>query len=294
MVKKATTIDEQIDLLESRGMIVPDENKAKEILMDIGFYRLGFYAFPYETTFPDLNNRTHKYRKDTSFTDVVELYYFDYDLRNILTYYLNRIEVNLRTFITYTVSNYYKNSPTWFVDNSVMHRKYIEDFEDKIYKTIRENPVIKRHHAKYINDRFAPAWKTIEFMTLGNICSLFYSLKDERLKHSIASHYKCGLGVFANYIETIRVIRNTCAHGACLYNLSLAKGIKNSPQVNITDEKRHNISGVIEIVRYMIGCISMNRQSDMDEQIKTLLEKPRGKNANGIIENCTGFVVKKY
>lgn len=292
MIKTATTIDEQINLLKSRGMIISDENKAKEILMDIGFYRMGFYAFPYENTFPNLNNRTHKYKKNTSFADVVDLYYFDYDLRNILTYYLNRIEVNVRTFITYTVSNHYKNSPTWFVDNTIMRSNYIDDFEVMVYKTIRENPVIKRHHQKYINDRFAPAWKTVEFMTLGNICSLFYNLKDDELKLSIAKHYNCGLGVFGNYIETIRVIRNTCAHGACIYNLSLAKGIKNSHQVPITDKNRHNISGVIDVIRYMIGCISINRQSDMDEQIKTLLGKSRSQNANRIIENCTGFVIK--
>ena len=138
MGKKATTIKEQIELLKQRGMFVPDEQKAAEILLDVGFYRLGFYAFPFEKTFPNLDNRSHQYKEGTSFTDVVELYYFDYDLRNILMYYLNRIEVNLRTFITYTVSNYYKDSPTWFVDSTIMNRSYIDDFETKVYKTIRE------------------------------------------------------------------------------------------------------------------------------------------------------------
>ena len=222
----------------------------------------------------------------------MELYYFDYDLRNILTYYLNRIEVNLRTFITYTVSNYYKDSPTWFVDSAVMNRSYIDDFENKVYKTIRENPVIKRHHQKYINDRFAPAWKTVEFMTLGNICSLFYNLKDENLKRKIASNYKCSLKVFSNYIETIRVIRNTCAHGACIYNISLAKGIKSTPLVPISETKRHNISGVIDVIRHMIGCISVNRLDQMNEQIVSLLRKERSKETADIIANCTGFAVK--
>ena len=292
MGKKATTIKEQIELLKQRGMFVPDEQKAAEILLDVGFYRLGFYAFPFEKTFPNLDNRSHQYKEGTSFTDVVELYYFDYDLRNILMYYLNRIEVNLRTFITYTVSNYYKDSPTWFVDSTVMNRLYIEDFENKVYKTIRENPVIKRHHQKYINDRFAPAWKTVEFMTLGNICSLFYNLKDDNLKRQIASNYKCSLKVFSNYIETIRVIRNTCAHGACIYNISLAKGIKSTPLVPISETKRHNISGVIDVIRHMIGCISINRLDQMNEQIVSLLRKERSKETADIIANCTGFAVK--
>lgn len=292
MGKKATTINEQIELLKQRGMFVTDEQKAEEILLDVGFYRLGFYAFPFERTFPNLNNRTHLYKEGTRFTDIVELYYFDYDLRNILTYYLNRIEVNLRTFITYTVSNYYKDSPTWFVDSAVMNRSYIDDFEAKVYKTIRENPVIKRHHQKYINDRFAPAWKTVEFMTLGNICSLFYNLKDENLKRQIASNYKCSLKVFSNYIETIRVIRNTCAHGACIYNISLAKGIKSTPLVPISETKRHSISGVIDVIRHMIGCISVNRLNQMNDELNSLLKKARSKKTANIIANCTGFAIK--
>ena len=273
-------------------MSIPDEHKAEEALLDIGFYRLGFYSFPFEKSFPNLNNRSHKYKPNTSFTDVLDLYYFDYDLRKILTYYLNRIEVNLRTFITYTVSNHYKESPTWFVDSSVMKSNYIADFEEKVYKTIRENPVIKRHHNKYINDRFAPAWKTIEFMTLGNLCSLFNNLKDEQLKISIARHYQCGLGVFINYMETIRVIRNSCAHGSCIYNISLAKAVRRSKHVPITEDTRHNIRGVISVVRYILGIISANRQNDMNREISDLLNKPRSQFASQIIQQCTGFNAK--
>lgn len=292
MAKRATTIQEQIALLKSRGMSIPDEHKAEEVLLDIGFYRLGFYSFPFEKSFPNLNNRSHKYKPNTSFTDVLDLYYFDYDLRKILTYYLNRIEVNLRTFITYTVSNHYKESPTWFVDSSVMKSNYIADFEEKVYKTIRENPVIKRHHNKYINDRFAPAWKTIEFMTLGNLCSLFNNLKDEQLKISIARHYQCGLGVFINYMETIRVIRNSCAHGSCIYNISLAKAVRRSRHVPITEDTRHNIRGVISVVRYILGIVSVNRQNDMNREISDLLNKPRSQFASHIIQQCTGFNAK--
>ena len=46
----AKNVDEQIDLLQSRGMIINDIEKAKEVLLDVGYYRLGFYWFPYEGT----------------------------------------------------------------------------------------------------------------------------------------------------------------------------------------------------------------------------------------------------
>lgn len=41
--KQATTFANQISILESRGVIVNDHDKAEEILSDIGYYRLGFY-----------------------------------------------------------------------------------------------------------------------------------------------------------------------------------------------------------------------------------------------------------
>ena len=51
MGSKATTVEEQIQKLSDRGMVFENDNeieKAKEILLDIGYYRLGFYWNPFE------------------------------------------------------------------------------------------------------------------------------------------------------------------------------------------------------------------------------------------------------
>ena len=48
MGNKAKTIEEQISLLRSRGMAINDQEKAEEVLLDVGYYRLGFYWFPFE------------------------------------------------------------------------------------------------------------------------------------------------------------------------------------------------------------------------------------------------------
>ena len=58
-MKTATSIEEQIELLQNRGMKVADKEKAKEVLLDIGYYRLGFYWFPYEESYPSRKHRTH-------------------------------------------------------------------------------------------------------------------------------------------------------------------------------------------------------------------------------------------
>lgn len=288
-MKKILTIDQQIKLLESRGMIVADKKKTKEILLDIGYYRLGFYAFPLEKTFPRLRNRTHEYKTDTTFESVVELYYFDFDLRRILLNAINRIEVNIRTRLTYYASLRYAKSPAWFVDSNAVNAKYVSNFDAAVYKSIRDNnPVIQRHHQKYVNDRYAPAWKTIEFMTLGNVEVLYESLKDSALKKQIAAEYGCSIGVFLSYLDTIRVIRNKCAHGGCTYNLNIALGIKRGPAFN-GKANRHNICGAASVIKYMLSRISINRANDLQREIKNLLAQKRTKQTATIIQSCTNL-----
>lgn len=105
MIKKATTLEEQVVLLRQRGVVITCEEKARECLLDIGYFRLCSYLFPFEKTYPNLSNRTHEVVDGTKLSDAVALYYFDFDLRNILNRYISRIEVALRTYITYSLSN---------------------------------------------------------------------------------------------------------------------------------------------------------------------------------------------
>ena len=114
--KFATTIDEQIELLSSRGMTFGSEEKARENLLDIGYYRLGFYWFPFEVSFPRTEKRDHKFKEGTLFENVIQLYYFDFDVRNLFLRYISRIEINFRTKLIYIASNFFKDNPFWYVD----------------------------------------------------------------------------------------------------------------------------------------------------------------------------------
>lgn len=53
-MKTAKTVEEQIEILRSHGIIIRDEDKAKEILHDIGYYRLGFYFSFRDYTSPNI------------------------------------------------------------------------------------------------------------------------------------------------------------------------------------------------------------------------------------------------
>lgn len=289
-MKEAKTIEEQLALLKSRGVIIQDEKKAKENLMDIGYYRLGFYAFPFEQKFPSLRARDHLVKCGTRFNDIVDLYYFDTDLRKILTQYIHRIEVSLRTYITYTASVKYKKDPIWFVNPKYVEDSYIQQFPSKVYKTIQDNPIIKRHHKKYADDRYAPAWKTMEFMTMGNVLMLYDNLRDQSLKEEIAQHYGCNVKAFVNYFDTIRILRNHCAHGTCIYNMRLPKGIVGTGGAGkFYGDDRHNINGAIRVVKYILGNISKNRLVDMECALKSLLIEKKCDAVKEAIKICGGL-----
>ena len=273
MTKSATTIDQQLDLLESRGLAIADKDKAREILLDIGYYRLGFYLFPFEKSYPDLRNRTHEYSESASLEDAVNLYYFDFDLRLLLMRYLNRIEIAFRTSLIYNLSNKYNTTPIWFVSPSVVSRTYARDFERKVYTSdFKRNPVIHRHHQKNPNDRFAPSWKTLEFMTFGAVMKLYEQLKERDDKIFIA--HKFGIRqvvTFESYMHTIRQVRNACAHGLLLYDLRLPQAIRRGPAAYNPSE-RNNIIGALRVIKYVMGQVSSNRADDLSKQIKTLYE----------------------
>jgi len=270
------------------------EDKAKELLSDIGYFRFGFYCFPFETSYPKIKNRTHQYKQGTKISDVVKLYDFDVDLRNILSKYINRIEINFRTNIIYRVSAKYIDCNTWFVDPMVMEKGFIDNFDKMLYTDkYKKNPIIKRHHAKYLNHKYAPAWKTLEFFTFGTILTIYKNLKDKLLKQQIASQYKISNEkVLENYFKGIVAIRNVCAHGGVLFDHKIHLPLRNGPALQIDNRNKNKIYSVIQIMSYILKSISQSRADAMDLEIRKLFDDLKNDTANPIhclISKCIGY-----
>jgi abortive infection bacteriophage resistance protein len=265
----ATTLDEQVEILRSRGMELdlPTE-KVKEILGDIGYYRLGFYWHPFEI------DSQHNFRPGTKFSECVELYYFDNDLRQILVRYTNRIEINFRTKLVYEGSSKFKNDPKWFINTSRVHGKYVSGFIVIYNKLKEDNKFLKRHHKKYPYHKVAPAWKTIEFLSFGSVFNLYKALKDEELKKLIAAHY--GIKKFEklqNYLGTTLFIRNSCAHGAVIFDLHTPLEIEKLPFIQFNNDDRHSVDSVMKIIHFLLLKISANRASDFIDDVDSLVRK---------------------
>ncbi|MBF1066715.1 MAG: Abi family protein [Prevotellaceae bacterium] len=269
--KVAKTIDEQIALLKSRNVQFRDVEKAKEQLLDIGYFRLGFCFFPFEKSFPQKEKRNHIYNEDTFFENAVALYYFDFDVRQLLQKHLQRIEVSLRTNIIHWVSLEYKDNNLWFVDPQIVEGKFADSFTEKVYKEIRrKSDIIRRHHLNHPNDLFAPPWKTIEFMTFGSLVELYKSLKDTKLKLFISRRFGVNsIKQFISYLDICRELRNRCAHGTQLFHLQLYHFPESNP-VHFTKDETHKFFGALKIITFLLGHFSTNRRDELLQNIQNL------------------------
>lgn len=270
MANVATEIPTQIRKLKTRGLIIADEVSARETLLDIGYYRLGFYWHYFET-----DNVTHNFEPGLNIEDVVKLYYFDFDLKYLLSKYLYRIEVHFRTQVVYWGSNRYRHDNAWYCNSRYVDSSILGNFSRMYNKLKRDVPTLMRHHAA-TSCTFAPAWKTFEFLTFGQVFTFYVNIRDVRLKNQIAAIYGLTDYTFLeNYMKAIINIRNICSHNGTLYDFSQPTGIFRINDSNYTFQNRDgsSLNSSLILIGYILSKISVNRENEMKENIKKLMER---------------------
>jgi abortive infection bacteriophage resistance protein len=107
--KPATTIQQQVQQLQARGLLISDPADSAHFLSNIGYYRLAGYWWPMQG-----DKTTHQFKPNSRFEDVISLYNFDRELRILLFDVIERIEIGLRTRLIYNLSHEF--DPWWFQD----------------------------------------------------------------------------------------------------------------------------------------------------------------------------------
>lgn len=266
------SINKQIEKLEKRGLDLScyELPKIKELLLDIGYFRLGFYCFYF------FDEKERKFDEGIKISDIINLYYLDIDLKFLLLRYINRIEINFRTKLIYYVSMKYKNDSRWFVDPAIMSEDSVTEFKERIYTTkfIQDNMALKKHHLKYPADEVAPCWKVFEYLTFGSTVALFGSIQDTSVKQIIADKYGVkDLNKFFKLIHTVRQVRNICAHSGVLFDYSLPQSVSSIPQITYNKDDRNSLDAIIKVIGFFLQSISVNRYNDFQVEIETLFAK---------------------
>lgn len=204
--------------------------------------------------------------------------------------YISRIEINFRTTLIYIISNKYNKDPFWYINSQVLKKSFIESkLFQKSLMDVRNEPVIKQdlktHHR--LN---APAWKAIEYMSFGSVISIYENLLDGGLKHDISVAYGMqSPSQFSSYINTVRRLRNYCAHGKVLYDMALPEAISNGPLGYLGNQK-NKLVGAYKVFCYLLGRISKNRVTEMKAELLKAFDRVTYPIVKNIICENSGFV----
>ena len=236
-IKVFKTLDEQIQILRSKGLIIDDENEAKNILLRENY----FFISGYRHLFMHNDN---KFVKGTTFDELYAMFSFDRNMRNIFFKYILIIENNIKSLISYELSRKYgfKEKDYLNVNNftqNPMKIRQVHDILDKMRRQIRVNS--KQHAATlhYLsNYGYIPLWILVKVLSFGIVSELYTILKSDD-QSCISSFYNTDSATLSIYLNILSNYRNLCAHEEVLYD--------HKTQRAIPDTKYHFSLGIPKI-----------------------------------------------
>ncbi len=240
------TLDEQVEILRSKGLVIQDETYTKEILLRENYFFISGYRHLFMN-----NTKENKFIPNTTFEELYSMFTFDRSLRNILFKYILVVENNIKSLISYELSKKYgfKEKDYLNVDNftqNPMKIRQVHDILDKMRRQIRVNG--KQHTATlhYLsNYGYIPLWILVKVLSFGIVSELYTILKEED-QESIARFYGIDSESLSIYLSVLSNYRNLCAHEDILYD--------HKTQRSIPDNKYHRLLNIsVEEEEYIKG-----------------------------------------
>ncbi len=214
--KLPSSIDEQLNILRRRGMVIDNESMAREFLSEHYFYRFLNYSVPFFATKSANNDK--RYVERTKFSDVLRVYNFDSKLRLLILEYIEQIEISVKTQFIHLS---WKYGPHFYLNRKLFKdRKIYNDSLERIeYQTrVSSDLLINEYLVRYDSPDIPPIWSAVEMMSIGQFAKWYTNLKSEDDKEEIAKHYKLHHTVLQAILENFTLIRNYSAHYARIWN----------------------------------------------------------------------------
>lgn len=211
--KPALTCEDQVALLVSRGMSVPDPKEAAFYLRHLNYYRLCAYWLPFEE-----DHATHRFREGTTFRDVLDLYTFDRELRLLVLDALERIEVSARTQWAHQLG--LRHGSHAHLDERLAYRveRWVANLESLRSEVDRSEEEFIRHLKATYSEELPPVWAVCEVMSLGLLSRWYANLYPMPTRTAIASVYGVDQRVLQSWLHHLTIVRNVCAHHGRLWN----------------------------------------------------------------------------
>ena len=230
------TLDEQVEILKNKGLVIDNVDYAKEILLRENYFFLNGYRHLFMKS-----SDNSMYIPGTKIEELYSLFLFDRKIRNIFFKNILIVENNVKSIISYQLSKKYGYkekdylNPNNFVNNGAK-RKQVSDLISKMKRQIKTNAVQHAATQHYVNNYgYIPLWVLVKVLSFGIVSELFSVLKKED-QYEIVDLYDLDIDVFSNYLVILSNYRNLCAHEDIMFD--------NRTQKYINDTKYHRILNI--------------------------------------------------
>ena len=237
--KTFKSLDEQIAILRSKGLVINNEDYTKEILLRENYFFLTGYRFLFMRSLSD-----RRFIEGTTFEELYAMFVFDRQIRNILFKNILVVENNLKSITSYVVSKNHgfkeKNylNPNNFVHDSSRNRQ----INDLIHKMKRQISINGKQHAAtshYLsNYGYIPLWIVVKVLSFGIVGELYTILQYDD-KKEIADVFNVEINSLEEYLPILANYRNLCAHEDICY--------LNRSQATIGNTLYHNLLNIPKI-----------------------------------------------
>ncbi len=218
MQKTFKTIDEQVQILKDKGLVIDDEEMAKEILLRENYFFLSGYRHLFMQGF-----KSKKFLPGTNFRELYAMFNFDRQLRNIIFKNLLIVENNMKSIFSYQLSKHYGFKEKDYLKPSNFSTapeksRQLNDLLHKIKRQIRVNGGQHTATSHYMfNYGYIPLWVVVKVLSFGIVCEL-YSVMKPKDQEEIARIYNMRVEDLLSFFPILANYRNLCAHEDILYD----------------------------------------------------------------------------
>ena len=298
--KTFRTLDEQIEILKQKGLIINDIDKAKRILLRENYFFLSGYRHLFM-----INSSGNQFIKGVNFDELHAMFLFDRSVRNILFKWILVIENNFKSILSYELSKKYgfrdKDylNPKNFTQDSMKQRQ-VRDILNKVHRQMRVNGRQHTATTHYIdNYGYIPLWILVKVLSFG-IMSEFYNILKNEDQMEIAKIYGLEPDTLSTYLAIIANYRNICAHEEILYDHKTQKCIPDSKYhvaldiPKIDGEYKYGKNDLFTLIIILKNMLSETEVIDLVNEISYEVDKLSGRLKSISIEkvlNACGFPI---
>lgn len=234
------TLEEQIVLMK-KYVSFRQRIKMRKFLLYAGYFRASRYG---KFLLSNVENIGSKSTQDALFS----LYQFDVDLRRILNYYCNRVEVRFKSAMSNACA-IHTNDGTFYLDKQYytpskgerdakirkhniryFQNVYYEDIvsrEEKLRKDVVKYPELKEYRkgGSRQNNKL-PVWVTFSYSEFGTMSMMYNYLRGDLRKNILVYSFakekysRKDTELVDTWLDGVRNLRNYCAHNSMVVGMT--------------------------------------------------------------------------